>query len=60
LNTDAGTVVDAAREHGVLVNRTDERVVRLLPALNVEAADIDRAVDVLDVVLSATGSESAP
>jgi acetylornithine/N-succinyldiaminopimelate aminotransferase len=60
LNTDAATVVDAAREHGVLVNRTDERVVRLLPALNVEAADIDRAVDVLDVVLSATGSESAP
>jgi acetylornithine/N-succinyldiaminopimelate aminotransferase len=60
LNTDAGTVVDAAREHGVLVNRTDERVVRLLPALNVEAVDIDRAVDVLDVVLSATGSETAP
>ena len=60
LNTDAGRVVDAARDNGLLVNRTDARVVRLLPALNVEAADIDRAVDILDDVLQGTGSETAP
>jgi acetylornithine/N-succinyldiaminopimelate aminotransferase len=59
LTTNAARVVDVAREHGLLVNRTDERVVRLLPALNVETADIDRAVDVLDDVLSAVESETA-
>jgi acetylornithine/N-succinyldiaminopimelate aminotransferase len=60
LNIDAGWVVDAARERGLLVNRTDPRVVRLLPALNIEAADIDRAVNILDDVLAAAGSETAP
>ena len=60
LNIDAARVVDAAREHGLLVNRTDPRVVRLLPALNIDAADIDRAVDILDDVLAAAGSETAP
>jgi acetylornithine aminotransferase len=59
LNTDAATIVDAAREHGLLVNATAQRVVRLLPALNIETADIDRAVDILDDVLSAAGSETA-
>ena len=58
LNMDATRVVDAARDRGLLVNRTDERVVRLLPALNIEAADIDRAVDVLDGVLSAAWVEA--
>ena len=58
LNMDATRVVDAARDRGLLVNRTDERVVRLLPALNIEAADIDRAVDVLDGVLSAARTEA--
>ena len=60
LNIDAARVVDAAREHGLLVNRIDARVVRLLPALNIDAADIDRAVDILDDVLAAAGSETAP
>ena len=58
LNMDATRAVDAARDRGLLVNRTDERVVRLLPALNIEAADIDRAVDVLDGVLSAARTEA--
>ena len=60
LRVDAAGVVDAARDRGLLVIRTDEKVVRLLPALNIEAADIDLAVDVLDDVLGATGSETAP
>jgi len=46
-------VVDEARQRGLLVNRTDEKVVRLLPPLTIEAADIDRAVDVLDEVFAA-------
>jgi predicted acetylornithine/succinylornithine family transaminase len=57
LDMDATTVVDTARDRGLLVNRTDEKVVRLLPPLNIEAADIDRAVDMLDGVFAAVGAE---
>jgi predicted acetylornithine/succinylornithine family transaminase len=57
LNVDALPVVTQARERGVLVNRTDEKVIRLLPPLTIEAADIDRAVDVLDEVFAAIASE---
>ena len=42
LRVDATPVVDLARERGLLVNRTDEKVVRLLPPLTIDAADIDR------------------
>jgi predicted acetylornithine/succinylornithine family transaminase len=58
LRIDATPVVDAARDRGLLVNRTEGTVVRLLPALTIEAADIDRAVDVLDDVLTAVGPEA--
>ncbi|MSO82061.1 MAG: acetylornithine/succinylornithine family transaminase [Acidobacteria bacterium] len=57
LSMDATAVVDAARDRGLLVNRTDEKVVRLLPPLNIEAADIDRAVDMLDGVFAALRPE---
>lgn len=52
LQIDAMPVLDQAREKGLLVNRTDEKVIRMLPPLNVEAADIDRAVETLDQVLA--------
>ena len=35
----------------------DEKVVRLLPPLNIEVADIDRGVDILDTVLAAVETE---
>ena len=57
LTVDALPVVTQARERGLLVNRTDEKVIRLLPPLTIEAADIDRAVDVLDEVFAAVASE---
>jgi acetylornithine/N-succinyldiaminopimelate aminotransferase len=57
LNADATPFIDAARERGLLVNRTDEKVVRLLPPLNVSVADIDRAVELLDSVFAAVRSE---
>jgi predicted acetylornithine/succinylornithine family transaminase len=57
LNIDATPVVDGARERGVLVNRTDEKVLRLLPPLNVNVADIDRAVEILDGVFANVKSE---
>ncbi len=58
LSMDATRVVDAARDRSLLVNRTDEKVVRLLPALNIEAADIDRAAEVLDGVFTAIETEA--
>ncbi|MBI4888932.1 MAG: acetylornithine/succinylornithine family transaminase [Acidobacteria bacterium] len=57
LSMDATPVVDAAREAGLLVNRTDEKVVRLLPPLTVETADIDRAAGMLDAVFAAHARE---
>ena len=57
LRVDATPVIDLARERGLLVNRTNERVVRLLPPLTIEAADIDAGVDILDAVLAEVGTE---
>jgi len=52
LASDAAAVVDLARERGLLVNRTNEKVVRMLPPLTVEVADLDRAVEILDGVFA--------
>jgi acetylornithine/succinyldiaminopimelate/putrescine aminotransferase len=57
LGIDATPIVDSAREHGLLVNRTNEKVVRMLPPLTIEAADLDRAVDILDEVFAAVEAE---
>jgi predicted acetylornithine/succinylornithine family transaminase len=57
LATDALPVVEGARQRGLLVNRTKETVVRLLPPLNIEPADLDRAVEILDEVLASVASE---
>ena len=57
LHVDAMPVIDGARARGLLVNRTDEKVVRLLPPLNVSAADINRAVETLDSVFATVRSE---
>jgi acetylornithine/succinyldiaminopimelate/putrescine aminotransferase len=57
LRVDAAPVIDLAREQGLLVNRTAERVVRMLPPLTIEAVELDRAVEVLDAVLAAVEAE---
>jgi len=57
LAIDAAPIVDAARERGLLVNRTNEKVVRMLPPLTIEASDLDRAVDILDEVFAAVETE---
>jgi predicted acetylornithine/succinylornithine family transaminase len=57
LRSDALPVIDLARDRGLLVNRTDEKVVRLLPPLIIEDAEIDRAVEILDGVLAAVEAE---
>lgn len=58
LSADAMPIVDTARESGLLVNRTDEMVVRLLPPLTIEAAEIDRAIDMLDAVFATVSREA--
>jgi acetylornithine/N-succinyldiaminopimelate aminotransferase len=57
LRVDALPVVETAREHGLIVNRTDEKVVRMLPPLTIEIEELERALDILDTVLAQVGSE---
>ncbi len=57
LRIDATAVVDLARERGLLVNRTNEKVVRLLPPLTITATELDAGIDILDSVLAVVGAE---
>ncbi len=45
-------VADAARAQGLLINCTQEKVIRLLPAMTVSKRIIDRAVAILDTVFT--------
>jgi acetylornithine/N-succinyldiaminopimelate aminotransferase len=57
LKVDAAPVIEGALKAGLLVNRTAERVVRLLPPLTVTHEEVAAAVSILDTVL--TGLSSA-
>lgn len=51
--TEAGSVIaDRCRDLGLLINCTQERVLRVMPAINVSAKLIDKAVKILDQALS--------
>jgi len=52
VSTPAAPIVDACRDAGLLVLSAGEKVVRLVPPLIVESADIRRAIDVLETVLA--------
>ena len=56
IDRDATPVVPAALQQGVIVNRTAEKVVRLLPPLIITEADADEALDRLDAALGAVGA----
>ena len=58
LDRDAAPVVKAGLERGVVVNRTSERVVRLLPPLVITEPDLDEALGRLDAALGAAGAEA--
>ena len=58
LTIDAAPVVELSLKAGLLVNRTAEKAVRMLPPLTVSAAEIDEAAAILDRVLSEVGSNS--
>jgi predicted acetylornithine/succinylornithine family transaminase len=53
LDRPAAPVVDAALERGLLINRTADTVLRLLPPYIIESADVDQMAGVLDAALGA-------
>ena len=57
LRIDAAPIIDLARERGLLVNRTNEKVVRLLPPLTISVDDLDQGITILDEVLAAVPAE---
>jgi acetylornithine/N-succinyldiaminopimelate aminotransferase len=58
LSRDAAPVVPAALAQGVIVNRTAETVVRLLPPLVMTESEADEALGRLDQALSVVGAEA--
>ena len=56
LTRDAAPVVPAGLAQGVVVNRTAETVVRLLPPLIITEAEADEALGRLDAALLAVGT----
>jgi predicted acetylornithine/succinylornithine family transaminase len=59
LSVPAAPVVGACMQRGVLVNATHDTVVRLLPAINVTAEDVDEGCEVLADVLRELADESS-
>jgi acetylornithine/N-succinyldiaminopimelate aminotransferase len=53
LDRPAAPIVDAAIQQGLLVNRTAETVIRLLPPYIITAEEIDEAIGLLDAALIA-------
>jgi acetylornithine aminotransferase apoenzyme (EC 2.6.1.11) len=47
VNEDANEIVDRARERGVLINATSDKVLRLVPPFVIERNEIDSAVSVI-------------
>ena len=56
LSRDAAPVVQAGLANGVIVNRTAETVVRLLPPLNITKEEATEALGRLDAALAAAGA----
>jgi predicted acetylornithine/succinylornithine family transaminase len=53
LDRPATPIIDAAIQRGLLVNRTSETVIRLLPPYIITTAEIDEALGLLDAALTA-------
>ena len=48
----AGEIVKACMQRGVLINGVQGNVLRIAPALTIEADEFDRGLDVLEDVLN--------
>jgi acetylornithine/N-succinyldiaminopimelate aminotransferase len=55
----AAAVVQAALERGLLINRTSDTVIRLLPPFTITAEDFDAGIAILDDALTAVTEEKA-
>ncbi len=53
LEYEGAPVVAKALEHGLLINCTHETVLRLLPAMTIEAEQVDQAMEILTGILAA-------
>ena len=51
LTIDGRPLVEACRARGLLINCTQERVLRLLPAMTITKAQLERAMNILEQVL---------
>ncbi|MFA5411435.1 MAG: aspartate aminotransferase family protein [Candidatus Omnitrophota bacterium] len=51
LNIEGKAIVDKCRDKGLLINCTHDKVLRLMPALNITKKEIDKAVGILDGLL---------
>jgi predicted acetylornithine/succinylornithine family transaminase len=56
---DAGPVVDACRDGGLLINAVQPKTLRIAPPLIVSTAEVDEAMQILDRALSATPDMAA-
>lgn len=52
LNIEGKTIVDTCREKGLLINCTHEKVLRLMPALNISRKEVDKALGILESVIT--------
>ncbi len=53
LSVDGRPIVEACRGQRLLINCTQERILRLLPAMTITRAELDRALAILEAVLMA-------
>jgi acetylornithine/succinyldiaminopimelate/putrescine aminotransferase len=58
LTIDGAAVVQAALERNLLVNATQGRVIRLLPAMNISAAEVDEGCDRLCAAITEVAGRS--
>ncbi|MFA5144955.1 MAG: aspartate aminotransferase family protein [Candidatus Omnitrophota bacterium] len=51
LNIEGKAIVEKCIEKGLLINCTHDRILRLMPALNITRKEIDKAIGILDTIL---------
>ena len=51
LNIDGKTIVEKCIEKGLLINCTHDKVLRIMPALNITKKEIDKGITILDEVM---------
>jgi acetylornithine/N-succinyldiaminopimelate aminotransferase len=57
LNQPCQTIVNRARERGLLLNCAHENVLRLTPPLIIEKGEIDQIIDILDTIFQSDGHD---